>query len=183
MSLLQRFVTEHIASRVWQRDTSVFLPASAPAPVRASLAARLGWLDAPDTMTGKLPALETLAKSASADGLSQVHLLGMGGSSLCAEVLRETFSRDSRHGSLIVLDTTDERSIGQASESLTPSKALFLVASKSGTTIEVSSLERHFGSLMTRALGHDAGRHFVAITDPGTPLSPTMGARDHGLGG
>ncbi len=177
MSLLQRLVSERVASRIWRRDTSVFLPASAPAGIHAAMANRLGWLDAPDRMNGELAVLRAFGEAASADGLSDVHLLGMGGSSLCAEVMRETSSPDLRHGSVTVLDTTDERAIDRASASLNPARALFLVASKSGTTIEVTSLERHFGSLMTRALGPDAGRHFVAITDPGTPL--VSHAADH----
>jgi glucose-6-phosphate isomerase len=177
MSLLQRFVSQQVASRIWRRDVSVFLQASAPATVRAAVANRLGWLDAPDKMTAELPALQAFAKAALADGLSQVHLLGMGGSSLCAEVMRETFSPDARRGSLTVLDTTDERAIDLASGSLNPPTALFLVASKSGTTVEVTSLEHHFGSLMTRAVGPAAGRHFVAITDPDTPL--VSHAADH----
>jgi glucose-6-phosphate isomerase len=177
MSLVQKLVSEQVASRIWRRDTSVFLEASAPSAVRAAVANRLGWLDAPQKMTAELPALLAFADAASADGLSQVHLLGMGGSSLCAEVMRETFPPDSRRGSLVVLDTTDERAIGRAAGSLSPSKALFLVASKSGSTIEVNSLEHYFGSLMTRGVGAAAGRHFVAITDPETAL--VSHAADH----
>jgi hypothetical protein len=78
--------------------------------------------------------------------------------------------RDQRTD-LRVLDTTDERAILAATASLDPDRSLFIVASKSGTTIEVSSLERHFWSAMTSALGTKAAEHFVAITDPGTPLA------------
>jgi len=89
---------------------------------------------------------------------------------LCAEVLRETRPAAARGATLTVLDTTDERAIDLASRNLDPARTLFLVASKSGSTIEVASLERHFGSLATRALGDSAGKQFVAITDPGTAL-------------
>jgi len=69
-----------------------------------------------------------------------------------------------------VLDTTDERTIVGAAAQLEPSRALFLVSSKSGGTVEVASLERFFWTRMAQALGADARRHFVAITDPGTAL-------------
>jgi glucose-6-phosphate isomerase/transaldolase/glucose-6-phosphate isomerase len=69
-----------------------------------------------------------------------------------------------------VLDTTDERTIREATETLSPANTLFVVASKSGGTIEVASLERHFWTLAEDALGEKAGRQFVAITDPGTVL-------------
>jgi hypothetical protein len=102
----------------------------------------------------------------------------MGGSSLCAEVLRDAAPSRLGGAALVVLDTTDERTILQVADTLDPSRTLFLVASKSGTTVEVSSLERYFGSITTRAVGPAAGPHFVAITDPGTPL--VAHAREHG---
>jgi hypothetical protein len=70
----------------------------------------------------------------------------------------------------VVLDTTDEYAIGQATAALGPARSCFIVASKSGSTIEVTSLERHFWSVMERARGASTGRHFVAITDPATSL-------------
>jgi hypothetical protein len=88
---------------------------------------------------------------------------------LCAEVLRDT-AATSGPATLGVLDTTDEQAIDDAAAELTPARTLCLVASKSGTTIEVTSLERFFGSLLSRSLGDGTGSHFVAITDPGTPL-------------
>ena len=167
---LQQLIDSRVASRIWQRDTSVFAPASAPAAVREAIANRLGWLDAPDHMAAMLPEVRALAEGAWKDGITHVCLLGMGGSSLCAEVLRETVPTGTQGSALIVLDTTDERAITQAAATLNPAKTLFLVASKSGSTIEVTSLEHFFGSITARAVGAEAGRHFVAITDPGTSL-------------
>ncbi len=168
MSLPPALANGTLAARIWQRSTAVFSPEN-DADTKA-IANRLGWLDAPNGMRGHLAEVDALADAARRDGLTEVYLLGMGGSSLCAEVLRETAPAGGRGTSLVVLDTTDERAITRVASTLVPSKALFLVASKSGGTIEVSALERFFGSLMTRALGETAGAHFVAITDPGTPL-------------
>jgi glucose-6-phosphate isomerase len=178
MSLLQQLLDSRIASRIWQRDSSVFAPESAGAAVHQAITGRLGWLAAPETMAAELPRLHDFAERAGRDGLTTAYLLGMGGSSLCAEVLRDTAPAAQGRISLSVLDTTDEHAIDQAAADLTPAAALCLVASKSGTTIEVSSLERYFGSLVARAVGDKAGAHFVAITDPDTPL--VTHARDRG---
>ena len=94
----------------------------------------------------------------------------MGGSSLCAEVLRAVCGIAPGHPELYVLDTTDEQTIASAAARLDPARTLFLVASKSGGTVEVASLERFFWEQLTAAEGSAAGRHFVAITDPGTAL-------------
>jgi glucose-6-phosphate isomerase len=178
MSLLEKLVAERIASRIWQRDTSVFAPAPAPPAVQDIVRNRLGWLDAPSAMARHLTDLRSLAEGVRRDGIDRVCLLGMGGSSLCAEVLRETTPPGLGESSLLVLDTTDELAVNHAAAALSPQETLFIVASKSGSTIEVASLEHFFGSVTTRAIGASAGRHFVAITDPGTSL--VAHAADHG---
>jgi hypothetical protein len=106
-----------------------------------------------------------------------VYLLGMGGSSLCAEVLRSVFGIADGHPELFVLDTTDERTITAAASRMNPSRTWFLVASKSGGTVEVASMERFFWDRMTVVLGDATGRHFVAITDPGTALQQLAESR------
>ena len=148
----------------------MFASASAPAALHQAVKDRLGWLDAPALYAREITRLREFAAKAGADGLAECHLLGMGGSSLCAEVVRET-SPSAEATRFTVLDTTDERAINQAAAQLHPERALFLVASKSGSTIEVSSLEHYFRSVVSRtASGNSAGRHFAAITDPGTSL-------------
>jgi hypothetical protein len=94
----------------------------------------------------------------------------MGGSSLSVEVLRDVPLTRANGGRLVVLDTTDEATIRDVTGKLAADRALFLVSSKSGTTIEVTSLERHFWSVIERAGNGAPGQHFTAITDPGTPL-------------
>jgi hypothetical protein len=95
----------------------------------------------------------------------------MGGSSLCAEVMRSVYGVREGYPQLVVMDTTDEAAIHGAASRLEAARTLFLVASKSGGTIEVASMEKLFWGEVTRALGADAGRQFVAITDPGTGLA------------
>jgi glucose-6-phosphate isomerase len=162
-----------LARRIWARDTAVFVGSDAPAAVQDAIARRLGWLDAPLAASGHAADLATFADAVRRDGLTNVVLLGMGGSSLCAEVFRDAASSGAaaRPGcTLSVLDTTDERAIRAAGEALDPVRTLFIVASKSGSTIEVTSLERHFWALVSERLGEAPGRHFIAITDPDTPL-------------
>ncbi len=115
--------------------------------------------------------VEAFAADALESGLTDLYLLGMGGSSLCAEVLRDVPLARRHGGNLTVLDTTDERMVQGVTTNLVPERSLFIVASKSGSTIEVSSLERHFWGVMSAALPTSAGRHFLAITDPDTALA------------
>ncbi len=169
-------------ARLWNRDTSLFAPqaasaapASAPAPAAASvhsaIANRLGWLDTPVTMPPKLPEIREVLAGARADGLTNMVLLGMGGSSLCADVLRQSVPHSRDAANLTMLDSTDERTVLQVANATDVRKTLFLVASKSGSTVEVDSLERFFRARVERGGGPDAGRHFIAVTDPGTHLA------------
>ena len=138
-----------------------------------AIANRLGWLDLPASMPSELPGLQQLADAVRKEGVSHVYLLGMGGSSLCAEVIRSVYVARDGFPHLVVMDTTDEAAITAVLRSLEPRRTLFLVASKSGTTVEPASMEKLYWAHMTEALGSQAGRHFIAITDPGR----TGGAR------
>lgn len=158
-----------IATRLWQKDLDVFSVASG-AEARASIANRLGWLDAPSAMRAHAETLDAVARSCDADGFTHLALLGMGGSSLCAEVLRLTLAPAARRRHVFVLDTTDERAIREASAALPPASTLFIVASKSGSTIEVTSLEAYFRQWLSTHGIAAPGRHMIAITDPDTTL-------------
>ena len=177
--VLERLIAEDTVGRIWARDADVFVPARGNDEVTRAILNRLGWLTTPDDMQGVMERVRAFAESARAEGLDRVLLLGMGGSSLCAEVLRDVGGATPGWPDLIVLDTTDEGAIHRASAQLDPARTIFIVASKSGGTIEVTSLERHFRRLTDEALGAEAaGRRFVAITDPDTQLASH--ARDHG---
>ncbi len=171
VQLLRNLIAQRLASRIWARETTPFAPADAPAALRDAILNRLGWLTVPKDMSAHVPALRTFAEGARRDGIRDVYLLGMGGSSLCAEVLRLVPAPGPNAASLTVLDTTDERTIRDVTARLNPKASLFLVSSKSGTTTEVWSLERHFRATLEKTISTDLGSHFAAITDPGTPLA------------
>jgi glucose-6-phosphate isomerase len=168
-----------LVTRIWRRDPGAFVGDDAPVDVLAEVQDRLGWLDAPAAITAQIPELTEFAADARAARLTDVVLIGMGGSSLCAEVLRDVPGRRPGGCRLTVLDTTDERAIRHATESLVLDRTLFLVASKSGSTLEVTALESHFWDVAYQALGPLAGQHFAAITDPGSPLVKLAGQRDY----
>jgi glucose-6-phosphate isomerase len=168
VALIDQLLHDHLVPRIWRRDTGVW--ASSGTPAADSVANRLGWLDVPTGMAAEISRVETLADGVRRDGIRLVYLLGMGGSSLCAEVIRSVYGVADGHPDLIVMDTTDEEAIHGAAARLEPERTLFLVASKSGGTIEPRSMERLFRSRMSPALGSLTGRHFVAITDPSTEL-------------
>ena len=167
--ILQTLSDNRVPTRIWAQDPSAFVGPDRVEAASGSILNRLGWLTAPADMPPQLHEVEAFAGALEQDGLTDVYLLGMGGSSLCAEVLRDVLSGASSASRLIVLDTTDETAIGRATEALIPDRSCFLVASKSGSTLEVTSLEQHFWSVMARRVP-SPGRHFVAITDPGTDL-------------
>jgi glucose-6-phosphate isomerase len=144
--------------------------ARAPELVQEAINARLGWLDAPAAIADHLERLQVFSSEVRADGLTDVFLVGMGGSSLCAEVFRDVPEERQDSCRLAVIDTTDERAIRAITDNLDPRRTLFIVASKSGSTIEVASLERHFFAVMSEQVAGKAGRHFVAVTDAGTAL-------------
>lgn len=166
---LESLVSARIASRIFARDINVFARPDDAGAV-ASVKTRLGWLGAAEDMQRHVDEVLAFAAAAASEGLTDVYLLGMGGSSLCAEVLRDVPLARPDRTRLTVLDTTDEHAVLAAAGTLVPSQSLFIVASKSGGTIEVTSLEQYFRAIVEKAMGAAAGRHFVAITDPGTSL-------------
>ncbi|HVL67297.1 MAG TPA: hypothetical protein VM364_08535 [Vicinamibacterales bacterium] len=177
-SLSDRLLQERVVERIWNRDPAVWNAAPGSADER-SIATRLGWLDVGRTMPPHLDEVQRLGEAVRAEGFEAAFLLGMGGSSLCAEVLRSVFGVREGYPQLHVLDTTDERTLTAAAGRMNPRRTLFIVASKSGGTVEVASMERFFWGEMTRALGDGAGHHFVAITDPGTALQQLAGSRGY----
>lgn len=167
--IVDRLLKERVVSRIWSRDMSVW-DVQPGTPDARSIATRLGWLDVPRTMSGELERVARLAHEARQEGVGAVYLLGMGGSSLCAEVLRSVNGVKDGYPELFVLDTTDEHAITGAASRMDPARTWFIVASKSGGTVEVVSLERFFRERVASAVRAHAGRQFIAITDPGTGL-------------
>ncbi len=156
------------AARLWMHDDSLWGDDPAHRKVAAN---RLGWLDAPRLFRSQAADLEAFAHRVASDGYTHAVLLGMGGSSLCPEVLRLTFGVKPGALDLAVLDNTSPAAVRAIEAAHDPARTLFVVASKSGGTVEVTSFERHFFEWVRAARGADAGRSFVAITDPGTSLA------------
>lgn len=177
-TLADELLRDHVVSRIWARDIATWHAAPGTADAQ-SIATRLGWLDVAQTMAPHLDRVVALGAAAKEEGVEAVYLLGMGGSSLCAEVLRAVYGIADGHPELVVLDTTDERTITSAASRMDPARTWLLVASKSGGTVEVASMERFFWERMTGALGPSAGRHFIAITDPGTALQTLAESRGY----
>jgi transaldolase/glucose-6-phosphate isomerase len=157
---------DDVARRIWRKDDTLWGPAGQP-----EVANRLGWLTVVDAMVDACPDLQAFADEARDDGVTDVVLLGMGGSSLAPEVIRRSFGEQGGRPRLHVLDSTDAGAIRAVEEAIDLEHALFLVSTKSGGTIETLSLFKHFWSLRSD------GRAFVAITDHGSGLEQL--AREH----
>jgi len=134
----------------------------------------LGWLDIPNRELKTSENLNQLGTTISDAGLRHVVLLGMGGSSLCAEVLEKSFGQMGlKNGfpEFRIMDSTDPIQIKDLEESLSIEDTLFIVSSKSGSTLEPNILFEYFYEVMLKVVGKSAaGRHFIAITDPGSSL-------------
>ena len=164
---VKRASEDRVAQRVWRKDDTLWGEAGAP-----EVGDRLGWLTITDPMRDALPELRELVEDCRADGLEDAVLLGMGGSSLAPEVIRRSFGEREGGLRLHVLDSTDPGAVLDVERAVDVGKTLFIVSSKSGGTIEPMSFFRHFHARVREAVGsdEDAGRRFVAVTDPGTSL-------------
>ena len=137
--------------------------------VQQSIANRLGWLTSPTVMADALPRIEAFAAAVRGDRFTDVVLLGMGGSSLAPEVLRAVLGVQPGWPRFQMLDSTDPAAVLAAATP--PASTLYLLSSKSGTTIEPNVLAAHFRRTLEDAGVTRWADHFVAITDPGTALA------------
>jgi len=130
----------------------------------------LGWVDLAAQQLSDMAPLAALRAEVEAEKLDHAVLLGMGGSSLCPEVLRETFGRIAGFPELRVLDSTDPAQVGAVAGDVDPARTLFVVSSKSGSTLEPNIFKAYCFDRAQKALGGGAGKRFVAVTDPGSNL-------------
>jgi len=150
--------------RLWDGDASLWTGAGEDR--------WLGWLHAVDAEREQVAALHRLATDVRAAGFAHVVLLGMGGSSLCPEVMSRTFGPVRGAPELLVLDSTVPAQVRAVAARVDPARTLFVVSSKSGTTIEPNVFMEFFLARVRATVGPErAGSHFVAITDPGTALA------------
>ena len=162
--LLWQMEADDVVGRIWRKDHTVWKPDP------AEIEDRLGWLTVPQLMRREIPALESFAREIREASYRHVVLLGMGGSSLGPEVLRCALGSAQGYPQLIVLDSTVPAVVQGVSDAIDPANTLFLVSSKSGSTIEPNCLYAYFRGLVDSACGQRAGDNFIAITDPGTVL-------------
>jgi transaldolase/glucose-6-phosphate isomerase len=148
--------------RLWQHDSSLWTGADENA--------WLGWLSAVDDQLANIPRLNDLAAEVKSAGFSHVVLLGMGGSSLCPEVFALTFPQAPGFPRLHILDSTDPAQIKSVESKLDLPRTLFIVSSKSGSTLEPNIYKQYFFERMRQTVGDKAGSHFIAITDPGSKM-------------
>ncbi len=167
---LESWRAQAFGKRLWQKDPTLWTSD----PKTPEIANRLGWLDLPESMRSRLAALQGLAEAARSDGLRDAVVLGMGGSSLAPEVFARTFGPAPGYPAGRVLDSTHPAAVAALAADLDLARTWFVVSSKSGTTTEMLSFFYLFWDRLAAAAATppaERGRHFVAVTDPGTPLA------------
>jgi transaldolase/glucose-6-phosphate isomerase len=149
--------------RLWARDASLW--------TGSDEGSWLGWLGITEDQLAHKQHLEDVAKDVKAAGFKHALLLGMGGSSLCPEVLKMTFGHIHGFPELFVLDSTDPAQVKAAEKKVDIANTIFIVSSKSGSTLEPNIFKQYFFERVKQALGPDqVGSRFIAITDPGSKL-------------
>lgn len=173
---LAQLRSRQIIRRIWDHDPTVWRPDP------TEISNRLGWLHLPGGMMAAVDGLRAFADEVAADGFDRVLLLGMGGSSLAPEVFARTFGphTSGRGLHVEVLDSTHPDAVLAKAARFDPARTLYIVSTKSGGTVETFSFFRYFYNRTAEQVGLEAvGRHFVAITDPGSGLADT--ARRYGF--
>ncbi len=161
---LDALEAQDFLDRLWVKDASLW-KGEAPA-----IRNRLGWLTSPTIMRGHTDDIKTFADEIRRLQFTHVVVLGMGGASLCGEVFNLAFGSKMGFPDLVLLDSTDPSTVKQTFERLNLARTLFIVASKSGDTLETLAFYEYFRGQVEASSVPRAGIHFVAITDPGRPL-------------
>lgn len=157
--------------RFWQHDASLW--------TGTDEANWMGWLDITAAQIANSDKLDAAIAGIKKENFTDILLLGMGGSSLCPDVFAETFGRISGFPRLHVLDSTDPAQVKTFENKVDLAKTLFIVSSKSGTTLEPNIFKQYFFERVKQTIGADkAGSRFVAITDPGSKMQQVAEA-DH----
>ena len=168
MNAMDRLLEADAVTRLVDRDPTLF---SDDVDRRQPILRRLGWTDLAEKAESRLPLVTNLAAEVTREGITDIVLLGMGGSSLAPLVMSEVLGPVEGAPALHVLDTTSPTKVSALISSLDPQTVAFVLASKSGSTIEPLSLYAIFREWMDEALGRvAAGKRFIVVTDPGSPL-------------
>ena len=158
-----------VVKRIWSKDASLWKSDEQNAKVINN---SLGWLTVAGEMLGVVDDLSAFADSVRTSGFQHVMVCGMGGSSLCPEVLARTFGKQPGYPELLVLDSTDPDVIAAFNERIDVERCLFVIASKSGSTTEPNVFYKYWYEEV-RKRRENPGENFIAITDPGSPLVET----------
>ena len=159
-----------VIARIWRRDASLWKNEEAHQKIIRN---SLGWLNVPLEMLGVADELTSFASQIASSGEFQHAMVcGMGGSSLCPEVLRQTFGKRDGFPQLLVLDSTDPDTINNFRRQIDVGKCLFIIASKSGTTTEPIAFHRYWYNEV-RQTSDTPGKSFITITDPGSQMGDT----------
>ncbi|HWC28820.1 MAG TPA: glucose-6-phosphate isomerase [Dehalococcoidia bacterium] len=164
---LEDLSRDRVVQRIWDGDHTLW----SDDPTEITEPNRLGWLDVAEAMRDEVPALRRFAIDVAGDGYRKAVLFGMGGSSLAPEVLQRTFGTRPGLLELEVMDSTHPDAVLDLADRLDLQRTLFIVASKSGSTIETLTHFEYFWSMIPD------GRHFAAITDEGSALHRLGGER------
>jgi glucose-6-phosphate isomerase len=150
-------------ARFWQKDPSLWTSEGEEK--------WLGWIDIVERQQADLSTYASLGAEVETSDFQSILLLGMGGSSLCPEVLAVTFGQQPGFPELHIVDSTDPEQVWTARNDVNLANTLVVVASKSGSTLEPNVLKQYFFNEMKEAVGaEEAGGHFIAITDPGSKM-------------
>lgn len=174
VNALEKLKNQNALKRLWEKDATLWKTEEAHTKIIYN---SLGWLTVARFMKERVSDINEFANEIKDAGFNHLMLLGMGGSSLCPEVFRRTFGKQEGFPELMVLDTTDPDTIADFESRIELEKTLFIVASKSGSTIEPLSFYKYFFNRV-KSVKANVGENFIAITDPNT-LMQKMAEEDN----
>lgn len=162
---IHKFVNEKVVQRFWEKDYTVW--SNKPDEITN----RLNWLDSPSVMRNNIQEITNFVDEIRNEGIKNVVILGMGGSSLAPEVYAKTFGTAEGYPDVEILDSTHPDSVKSFSEKFSPEETLYIVSTKSGGTVETISFMKYFYNYVIDRIGKEkVNKHFAAITDPGSGL-------------
>ncbi len=160
---LEDWTKNNKVARLWKMDPTLW--------TNADEAKWMGWLGVTSGIIAHLKPLLDLQEEIKREGFTHALLLGMGGSSLCPEVTAMTFGKQPGYPALHILDSTDPAQVKAVESAIDLNKTIFIVASKSGSTLEPNIFKQYFFDRVKQTVGADkAGSRFIAITDPGSKM-------------
>jgi len=157
-------------ARLWKRDATLW--------TGEDEGKWLGWMDIVERQRQRLPEFAGLSGEIRTAGFQYAVLLGMGGSSLCPEVLEMTYGHQKGYPKFQIVDSTDPEQIKAVENSVKLKKTIFIVSSKSGSTLEPNIFQQYFYQRMQAEVGSAVGDHFIAVTDPGSKMEEVARQRN-----